>query len=151
MKLAHKLKYRIRICKGVQDPNSAGGFDRTYETLTTIWAAMEPILISGYARSMAWVRGGNDSDGKSPTQTFTVHFSAIQNMGKQMNKAFSPAFNSIADLIPLKSDMFVFLEVGSNYKGRLFQIMDIMLDENNKEWLKFTAREIEEQGTGYPE
>lgn len=150
MKLAHKLKYRIRICEGIQDPNDAGGFDRSYKTLTTVWAGIE--ILSDFARNtFSRVRGGNDSDGKSPTHRFLVRFSAIQNMGKQMNKAFSSAFNSIEDLIPLKSDMFVFLETGSNYKGRLFQIMDIYPDEQNKEFIKFTAAEIEEQGTGYPE
>jgi head-tail adaptor len=149
MKLAHKLKHRIQICEGIQDPNSTGGFDRTYKTLTTVWAGIE--IMSEYLRSMSRIRGGNDSDGKSPTHRFIVRWAAVQNMGKEMNSAFSSGFNSIADLIPLKSDMFVFMEVGSQYKGRLFQIMDIYPDEQNKEFIKFTSVEIEEKGTGYPE
>lgn len=149
MRLAYKLKHRIDIQESVQTPNDDGGYDRSYTTLATVWAAMENV--SFYESNLKFIRGENDSDQKNPTQKFTVRWSAVKNLGKQFTSAFSSDFNSISDLMPLKSDMFVFLHQGSSYKGRLFQILDITRDENNKEYIKFRTAEIEEHGTGYPE
>jgi hypothetical protein len=149
MKLAHKLKHRISIQEAVQTPNDAGGFDKSYTTLTTIWARMDNV--SDNTRNLIYIRGENDSDQKTPTHKFLVRWAAVKNLGKEFNSAFSSDFDSIEDLMPLKSDMFIFLHQGSAYKGRRFQILDISRDENNKEWLKFRAAEIEEIGTGWPE
>lgn len=147
-KLANKLKHRIQIRRAIQTPNDAGGYDRTYETLTTIWSEM---IDTNYISQQAkYIRGETLSD-KVPTCYFKVRKVAVQNLGKEMASAFSTDFKAIADLMPLKSDYFIFLEQGSTVKGRLFQIMDIIRDERNKEWIKFSAMEIEEHGTGWGE
>lgn len=149
MKLAHKLKHRIKILKGVQTPNDDGGFDQTYETLLEVWAGIEGV--GEYLQNLAYVRGENISDQKTPTHKFIIRWVAVQNLGKQFNKAFSIGYKGTADLMPLKSDYFVFLKQGSDDKGRLFKILDISRDENFKEFFKFRAAEIEEKGTGWPE
>jgi len=152
MKIAYKLKQRIQIKKPIQTPNDDGGFDRTYETLATIWAEIKNESLS---RSLKYVRGEALSGGGSgskdiPTHVCTIRRVAIENFGKAMTSAFSTDFDSIADLMPLKSDLFIFLQKGSTVKGRLFEILRIMRDESNNEYMKFEIREIEEQGTGWP-
>jgi hypothetical protein len=153
MKLAYKLKHRIQIKKAIQTPNAEGGFDRDYETLTTIWAAIKN---SSLSRSLKYIRGEALSEGGSgskdlPTHICTIRKVAIENFGKRMTKGFSVGFDSIEDLMPLKSDYFIFLQKGSTVKGRLFEILRILRDENNDEYIKFEIREREEQGTGWPE
>jgi len=146
MKLAYLLKHRIQICKGVQTPNSSGGYDQTYETLSTIWAAITKAKnIGQFAK---YIRGEAITD-KIPTHEFKVRWVAVQNFGREYLSAFSTAFDSIADLMPLKSDYFIFLESGSNVKGRLFKIMELSRDENNKEYIDIKAMEIEEKGSGW--
>jgi hypothetical protein len=148
MNLAHKLKHRIQIQKSVQTPNESGGYDKTYETLTTIWAGMNELTnLTSYAK---YIRGEAITD-KSPTHEFKVRKVAVQNLGRETSSAFSTGFKAMADLMPLKSDYFIFLQEGSTIKGRLFQIIDLSRDENYNEFLKFRAMEIEEKGTGFPE
>lgn len=143
--LASKLRHRIQIQKAVQTENDDGGFDQTYETLATVWAGIQPL--KGIREYVSIIRG--ESLANVETHEFIVRHSAVWNLGKQFSKAFSSDFDSIADLEPFKSDMFIFVQQGSTYKGRLFQIVNIKLDEERKEYIKFRALQIEEQGTGY--
>ena len=148
MNLAYKLKHRIQIQRAIQTPNNSGGYDRTYETLLTVWAGLNELTnLTSYAK---YIRGEAITD-KTPTHEFKVRKVAVQNLGQETTKAFSTAFDSIEDLMPLKSDYFIFLQQGSTVKGRLFQIIDLSRDENYNEYIKFRAMEIEEKGTGYPE
>jgi len=145
--LTPKLKHRIQIQKPTQTPNdTTGGFDRGYSTLTTVWAGMEEM--TDYNKYTSYIRGGN-TDEKVSTHKFFVRYSAVKNLGKSFTSAFSGGYDSIEDINPLKSDMFIFLQTGTNVKGRLFQIVDILRDNDRKEWLKFQVKEIEEVGTGY--
>ena len=147
--LAYKLKHRIQIQKVTQTENATtGGFDRTYETLLTIWAGMKET--SNYSQYVSYVRGGEVED-KVATHEFIVRYAAIKNLGKTFTSAFSSAFDSIEDLNPLKSDVFIFLQNGSIVKGRLFRIVDAFRDDDRKEFFKFRVKEIEEKGTGYAE
>ena len=147
--MAANLRHRIQIRKAVQTADDNGGYVRTYTTLTTIWAGMSEL--SQWARNnyVSFIRGASTTE--SPTHDFVVRKSALYNLGLEFGKAFSSAFDSIQDLMPLKSDYFIFLEQGATVKGRLFQIVDIVRDEKRKEYFKFRAREIEESGTGYAE
>ena len=141
--LVPKLRYRIHIQKPVQSANSDGGFDREYETITTIYAGMN--IIPEYG---TYIRGQSIDD-KIFTHEFIVRYSAIKNIGKGFSSGFANGFDSLEDLNPLKSDYFIFLKDGSNVKGRLFQIINIQRDDERKEWFKFKVKEIEERGTGY--
>ena len=146
--LTPKLKYRIQIRKGVQTPNdTTGGLDRSYETLTTIWAGIRET--SDYGRYISSIRGETVDD-KTITHEFIVRYVAVKNLGKAFGSGFASGFDSIEDLNPLKSDHFIFLQNGSTVKGRLFEIIETKRDDDRKEWLKIRCKEIEEQGTGHP-
>lgn len=147
--LAPKLKHKIQIRKAVQDENDiTGGFTRSYETLTTVWAGIRET--SEYGRYISSVRG-EAVDDKLVTHEFIVRHVAVKNLGKAYASGFAAGFDSIEDLNPLKSDHFIFLQNGSAVRGRLFQIVDAKRDDDRKEWFKFRCKEIEEHGTGASE
>ena len=139
--LTPKLRHRIQIRKAVQTPNDWGGYDRSYETLLTIWADVQKT--SDYFKYVSYIRGGSTDD-KTSTHVFTVRYIAVKNLGKSFGSGFASGFDSIEDLNPLKSDHFIFLEAGTATKGRLFQIVDIARDDERKEWFMFRAKEVEE-------
>ena len=144
--LAPKLRHRIQIRKGVQAENSiTGGFDRSYETLTTIWAGIRET--TDYSRYVSTIRR-ETTDDKPVTHEFTVRYVAVKNLGKAFASGFASGFDSIEDLNPLKSDYFIFLQNGSTVKGRLFEIVEMKRDDDRKEWFRIRSKEIEEQGTG---
>lgn len=147
--LADKLRYRIQIRKPVQTPNDAGGFDRLYETLLTIWAGFKPTKF-GSSFSQAMYAQGQQIR-QNITHEFLVRRSSVQNLGKAFGDGFGSGFNSIADLIPLKSDLFIFLQKGSTVKGRSFKIHRVQDNDEKREFIKLFCEEIEEQGTGFPE
>jgi head-tail adaptor len=139
--MAPKLKNRIQIRKAVQTPNTAGGADQTYETITTLWAEIK--ALSDYIKA---IRGANGNE--ADTHSFKVRMCAVTGLGKEFSAAFSTAFKG-EDIYPLKSDYFIFDQAGLTTKGRLFKITGVGIDEQNSEFVKLTAREIEETGTGY--
>lgn len=144
-RLAHKLKKRIQILKGIQTDNENGGFDLTFELLTTIWAGFE--VEKGFNRYVSIIRGENTEE--LATHYFIVRKLAIQNIGKGFTSAFGNGFTVIENIYPLKSDYFVQTNEGSTTRGRLFQIMQIARDEENNEFVKLKVKEIEEKGTGF--
>ena len=141
--MAYKLKKRIQILEGIQTDNESGGFDISYKVLTTVWAGME--ISKGFNKYIQAIRG--ESLEEQETHTFLVRKIAVQNIGKQFASAFASGFGVIENIYPLKSDYFIQCFEGT--RGRLFQIVSIARDEENKEFLKFKAREIEEKGTGF--
>ena len=146
--IAPKLKHRIEIQKMVQVENDlTGGFDQSYVTLLTIWAA-----VKSASEYLAYVmaKGGANLN-KIDTHIMTVRFSSVQYLGTAYASGFSAGFDTMEDLQPLKRDYFIFLRNGSSIKGRLFQINALQRDEKNREFMKIKVTEIEEQGTGYPE
>lgn len=152
MWLAPKLKHRIEIQRPEQSSNTSGGFDRTYTTLTTVWAGMEErsnllSFIQGQ-----YIRGVQT--GEADTHEFIVRRSAVYfDLNKEFDKSFSSAFDIISDLNPLKSDNFIFLQgnSGSSTSGRRFRINRARVDDNHKEYVKIRTTEIEEVGTGWPD
>lgn len=151
MRLAYKLKHRVQIRKPIQVPNDeTGGFDQSYETLLTVWAALQEGANGGMEEFVKYIRGEAITD-KIPTHTFIIRKVAVQNLGRELSVAFDSAFKQMSDLIYLKSDYYIFMQVGSSVKGRSFKIMSIRQDENYGEYIKIRAMEVEEMGTGYPE
>jgi hypothetical protein len=144
--LVPKLRHRIQIRKPVQTPNTAGGYDRSYTTLTTIWAEIKSL--KGIREFVPYIRG--ESLSELPTHECRVRLIAVQNLHKGYTKGFTKGFDSVADLSPLKKDHFIFIQKGSTFKGRLFQIANIKHDEERSEYIRFRVREVEEHGTGYP-
>jgi len=138
--LANKLKHRVEIKKAVQTDNSAGGYDRSYETLLTIWGGVEPIKYNPY------IRGTNADD--AATHKFTFRKIALSTLGREYGLGFGDGFDGIADLNTLKSEYFLFMKK-SGVKGKLFRVKHIKNDTERDEFLTAMAEEIEEHGTGY--
>ena len=168
--LTPKLRHRIQIQQATQTPNDAGGFDRGYLTLSTIWAELKPL--AEFARGVSIIRG--EATDEKETHEFRVRWSAVSQLGKAFSSAFDAGSNSIGDLNPIKSDFFVFLEQdnvftvdGAFYrgfslafdiydetnlrmKGRRFKLRSMKRDEVHREWIRLHAEEMEEVGTGWP-
>lgn len=148
MNLVPRLSSRVQIRKAVHVPNSSGGLDLTFETVATVWAeakAKGAGLISVMAQAIRGVQPEINYD----TMDFTIRMSAIENLGKEFAKAFSDAFKNMADLAPLKSEYYLFLQSGSTTKGRLFRVKRIARDERFGEYVSVGAEEIDERGTGF--
>lgn len=144
--LVPKLRFKIQIQKIVQGANSStGGFDREYETMATVYAGINNII--SVQNNISYIRGNNIED--APTHEFIIRYSSIKNFGKKFTSGFSIGFDSIEDFNPIKTDYFIFLNMGSSLKGRLFQIISTRRDEERKEWFNIKAKEIEELGIGY--
>lgn len=145
--LVPNLKHRVQIRQAIQEPNEYGGYDRNYRTLKTVWAeVMTTNLSTDFIEA---IRG--EQVNEVATHNFRVRYSAVYSLGKGFASAFSKGFNSGADINMLKSDYFLFLQNGSEDKGRLFRVRGTKRDERFKEFVKIKAEEIEEQGTGWPE
>lgn len=147
--LVPKLRKRVQVRIPVDTPNDSGGYDRTYTTVDTVWAGFKP------KNQTRYIRGSQTETLKANTQNlatheFTLRRVAVDTLGRQFGKGFGPGFDSIADLNPLKSEFFFFVQ-DTTVKGRLFRIINIMDHNERKEFLIVRAEEIEEQGIGYTE
>lgn len=147
--LTAKLKDRIQIRKGIQTDNTEGGFDRTYETLLTIWASVLPS--SKFKLNSAAYTRGSQTEWNNLTHTVIVRRIAISALGTAFSNAFGDGFDTISDLRPLKSEYFIFVERGTTTKGTLLRIHNIVDNDERREFLNLKCEEIEEQGTGFPE
>lgn len=139
--LVLQLRERVLVLQAVDTENDNGGFDRSYTTLTTIWAGYKPLSFKA-----RYIRGSQIEN--TPTHEFILRRSSVDSLGNAFSKAFSTAFDSIADFNPLKSDWFLFVERGSSTKGRLFRVHRPEDYDERRVYLKVYAEEIEEQGSG---
>jgi head-tail adaptor len=144
--LAPKLKHRIQIKQLSQSTTAAGGMSQDYTLVTTVWASMSEVRV-GFENFVTQIRGTQTDDVE--THEFMIRLAAVKNLGRGFASGFSSGLDGIADLTPLKSDYYIFLQKGSTTKGRLFKIMRVRRDENLSEFIKIRCKEIEEQGTGY--
>lgn len=166
--IAHELNRRVQILQSIDLPNSVGGFDRSYKQLTRVWCRVRTINEFGIVAGITNVRGQNTSDFESHElkmrrdsvisaisrafgDGFGDGFSSqgSNNLGKSFTSAFDQSFDSIIDISPVKSEYFVFLEEGSQTKGRLLRINKVLRDETYKKYIKLKCCEIEEEGTGW--
>lgn len=148
--LAPKLNKRVQVRIPIQTPNDSGGFDRSYDTVSTIWGGYKPKNSTRYIRGVQTVSLSPDNQNVG-THEFIIRRVAIDTLGRQFGKGFGAGFDSIADLHPLKSEFFFFVQDSSTVKGRLFRIINITDNNEQKEFLKVDCKEIEETGTGYAE
>ncbi len=157
--LAPRLRERVQIRRPVDTPESAGGLNRTYDIIATVWAGIKQIK----SRS-EYVRGVQVF--KEETHEFTIRKSSIEVIQKGFSSAFGVGFNSITDLQLFKTDLYIFLMRGSDgvpftagfargfrqnegLKGRLFRIKNAVDKDERREFVVIETQEIEEQGTGY--
>ena len=144
--LTPQLSERVQIGTPTQPANDAGGFDFTFNAITTLWMEFKPITFKG--ASVKYVRGEQTSE--TDTHTFKVREIELSSLGKAFTAAFSDDFDSIADLNALKTQYFLFVEKGSSSKGRLFRIKGTTNHNEDDEYITIVAEETEERGTGWP-
>ena len=144
-----KLDKRVQIIKPEQDSNIVGGFDFNIDgdsLLKTVWMGFKPIGYKGTGSK--YIRG--KQVGENVTHEFVSRESSVSHLGKAFGPGFSIGFKSMADLSPLKSDYYLFVQMKSATKGRLFKIDSIVNINEQGELLSIATEEIEERGTGYP-
>jgi len=141
------LNDRVRILKPVQDPNDAGGFDRTYELIIEIYAKIKEI-----AEYQKYIRGTADQIDrtiKDETHRVTIRKSAVNHLGGQFDpKQFGNGLKIYGDVNPIKSDWF--LELIEGHGNRRFKILGTAPDFERNEFITISVKEIEETETGYP-
>ena len=148
MNLVPRLTSRVQIRKAVHVPNSSGGLDLTFETVSTVWAEAKPKGV-GFVSLMAQAVRGVQPEIGFDNMDFTMRMSAVENLGKEFARSFSIAFKNMADLAPLKSEYYLFLQAGTTVKGRLFRVKRISRDESWREYVVVGAEEVDERGTGF--
>ena len=133
---------------GEQIHNDDGGFDISYSTITTVWAGIKQesdfLRATKLGTGGEYIRGEQTSD--IETHEFLVRKTAVMDLGRGYTIGFSIGFDSIADINMLKSQWFAFVqeESGSSYKGRRFRLKRIKFDENNKEFVIFKAKSVDD-------
>lgn len=147
---APKLRHRIQIRKALPLNNVFGGFDVSYETLLTIWAEIKDK--SGSANYIKEIRGVNSDVAEVADTIFTIRYESVRYLGRAFSSAYSEDYDSIEDINPVKSDYFIFLQIGNNVnRGRSYKILGTKRDDDRKEWLEIRCMEVEEKGTGATE
>jgi len=143
--LIPQLNERVQIGTPKQTANDTGGFDFSFDVLLTVWMGVKPSRFAG--RGTKYIRG--EQVNENVTHEFMCRISAVESLGRSFDRGFSEGFDSIEDLILLKSDYYLFLQRGSTVKGRLFRIHGGTDNKEQREYLKIDAEEIEERGTGF--
>ncbi len=143
--LAPDLDQRVQIGSPIQESNEAGGADFSFDTLLTVWMELKPITFKGAGSE--YIRG--EQINEAITHEFKVRSIAVAQLGSEYGSGFSIAFKSMPNLKALKSDYFLFVQRGPTVKGRLFRIHGVTDNKEQREFLRITAEEIEERGTGW--
>ena len=150
------------MLKPTQEPNDEGGFDFGFgnplgdafdgisfdrlAALKTVWMGFKPVGYKGSGSK--YIRGKQVSE--SVTHELIVRHLAVADLGSEFVSAFGDGFDTMADLGPLKSEYYLFVQSGSSVKGRLFRIDSMVNVKEEDEFLSIAAEEIEERGTGSP-
>jgi len=144
-RLLHKLRDRIQVRRTIDDSNDIGGYDRSYETVLTVWGNYKS-LATERALPAEFIRGVNVG---APSHIVTIRRVAVESLGKEYSTGFSDGFNTFSDLNIMKSEYFLFIQRGSTTRGQLFRISGYEDVDSRREYLRLKVIEIEEQGTGY--
>jgi hypothetical protein len=136
--LVPKLDKRTDICKPIQIPDSAGGFDTTFEVIVSLWSNLSTIKNSPFLNI---VRGMQNN--QIATHIFLIRECAVRHLKLRSTE---PTLN------PIKSNYFIFLRQGSeesSTKGRRFAIREVIDFEERGEYYKISVEELNEEGTNY--
>lgn len=159
--LAHKLDQRVQILAPRLEPSDDGGGDLLFGNpvesafnsdefsqlapLLTVWMGFEPVTFKGSGAK--YIRG--EQVNEAVTHSFLVRNIAVSQLGKEYGLGFSGAFKFMPNLRGLKSDYYLLVQRGSEVKGRLFRIHDVVDNKEQREYLRVSAEEIEERGVGW--
>jgi hypothetical protein len=140
--LADKLKYRVDVQKAIQDPTTPGGYDHSYNTLITVWGGVKPVKRGQYLRGV--------QVGETATHDFIFRKVSFMSLNMAFTSGFSSGFKIFPSLNDLKTEYFLFVNKWNSIKGKRFRIKSVINNEEDDEFYKVFAEEIEERGTGYP-
>ena len=140
--LTPQLDKRVKLFEPSQAEGSAGGLEQTYTELKEIWAGVQSVSHNTYMRWSSTEEG-------SISHEFIIRKNAVDDLHTQFSTAFAGATDNIADLNPIKSNMYIML-LASSTKGRFFRVKRVMNVEEKDEYLSILCEEIEEFGTGMP-
>jgi len=141
--LSCNLDKRIRLFNVAQAESEEGGFDHTYNFLKEIWAGCTTLSHNSYMRWSSTENIGNIS------HEIVIRKNAVDDLHSEFTSAFGTVFDNIADINPIKSNMFIMLLSTSN-TGKFFRARRVMDKDENGEYLSILCEEIEEFGTGAP-
>jgi hypothetical protein len=152
--LARNLKYRCviqQLSKTPFDGDAPGYYTtappiaETYTDLKTIWCYILPKQsITDFVET---IRGQSQED--AVTHEILVRWESVRGLGAAFSAGFDAGFDTVKQINPIKSDYFLFVKSGSDYRGRRFQVMETRWDERNHEYLRLRCKELEEVGTGW--
>ena len=140
--LAPQLNKRIKLFEPSQAEGDEGGLEQTYTELKEIWASIRSVSHNTYMRWSSTEEG-------SASHEFIILKNTVSDLHTQFSTAFAGGYDTIADLNPIKSNMYIMLLAGTT-KGRFFKVRRVMNVEENDEYLSMLCEEIEEFGTGLP-
>lgn len=140
--VAPRLNKRIRILEPMQIEEENGGLQQVYRPLKTVWGSCRPLSPNAYIRYSSVEVFENTS------HEFEFRRSAVDNLGKQLSKAFDYSFTIMAPLTFFTQNIFLLMEQGAAYKGRIFRVRKSMDVDEKREVLRVLAEETEEHGTG---
>jgi len=136
--LASKLDKRIDICKPIQTPDSDGGFDTTFEVITSVWANIIPVKSSPF---LTFIRGMQTT--QTVTHVILVRECAVRHLKLRSTES---------TLNPIKSNYFIFFRQGnedSATKGRRFAIREVVDVDEKGEYYRISVEELNEEGFTY--
>ena len=106
--LIPKLTHRVQVGTPVQTPNDDGGLDFSFNTVKTVWMGFKPLGYKGTGSK--YIRSKQISE--IATHRFVCRHKAVASLGNEFAGGFSNGFDSIEDIMPVKSDYFLFVQHG---------------------------------------
>ena len=164
--LAAKLKHRVQILVAVRTANAAGGYDKGYRRVGSVWAGVE--ANERFHSSFNQYIRAQQVDVDVPTHIFMMRHGGLHEisphafglefgdgpeshpggLGRQYGISFGLGFDSIPDLNSVKASWYLMMEDGVSYRGRLFRVLGQQIPTENDEYVRIRASEEEEWGTG---
>jgi head-tail adaptor len=151
--IAPRLNKRVQIQQMDKEAYGTDKYDQwtkapvsnIYTTLKTVWCYVMETRADDFVEAIRKMNQAEDS----PTHKIMVRWESIKNLNVAFASSFDESYDTLIDIMPLKSDYYLFLEKdGKSYKGRRLKINNIALDEMNSEYVLIRATQIEEVGTG---
>jgi hypothetical protein len=140
--IAPRLLKRVRVLYPYHNQGSSGILSRLYLVLRTVGGSCTPV--SENSR----VRFSSTEKFDSITHRFEFRKSAFHGFGAEFSKAFSVAFDTVEDLMPLTDSFYLMVKQGSDTKGRIFRVRGSMDVGEKREMFAVLAEEVECRGTG---
>lgn len=125
------LNRRVEILEASQSEATLGGLIQDYISIKTIWGGVKSL--GEWERT----RYSNTEKYGTPTHQFVFRYRSLE------------ALNGSTAIISLTSNHYLKLLYSDETEGRLFRVRSLIDGEENKEFIRVIAEEIEETDTGF--